>query len=117
MGLNFSTGDASFEGKQLHGALAELGNAVIALFWEGDEPRLGTLTVTLPTKVSSPLLGDRDRLLGQLLGEHLAAIYGKIALVSTNLSILTGSEAGRVLIELARRLTGGRGSEASEGSG
>ena len=115
MDLNFSTEDASFQGKRLHGALAELENAVIALFWEGEEPRLGTLTVTLPTKVSSPLLGDRDRLIGQLLGEHLAAIYGKIALVSTNLSVSTGSEAGSTLIDLARRLTGRREMGVSEG--
>lgn len=115
MGLNFSTEDASFQGKLLHGALAELENAVIALFWEGKEPRLGTLTVTLPTKVSSPLLGDRNRLIGQLLGEQLAAIYGKIALVSTNLSVSTGSEAGSILIDLARRLTRRREQGASEG--
>jgi len=117
MGLNFSTDDINFQGKQLHGALAELENAVIALFWEGDGPRLGTLTVTLPNKVSSPLLGERDRLLGQLLGEQLAVICGKMALVSTNLSVSTGSEAGRVLIDLARRLTGGGGGGAPEGCG
>ena len=111
MGLKFSTGEAEFEGKRLNGAVAELGNAVIALFWEGEEPRLGTLTVTLPNRVSSPLLGDRDRLLGQLLGEQLAAICGKMALVSTNLSVSTGSAAGRTLLDLARRLTsvGGQG--------
>jgi len=115
MGLNFSTGEATFEGKRLYGALAELGNAIIALFWEGEEPRLGTLTVTLPNRVSSPLLGDRDRLLGQLLGEQLATNYGRMALVSTNLSISTGSAAGRILLDLARRLTSGRERGTSEG--
>lgn len=105
MGLNFSTGEAAFDGKRLHGAVAELGNAVIALFWEGEEPRLGTLTVTLPNRVSSPLLGERDCILGQLLGEQLAAIYGKMALVSTNLSASTGSAAGMTLLDLARKLT------------
>ena len=117
MSLNFSTDEVTFEGKRLCGAVAELGNAVIALFWEGDDPRLGTLTVTLPNKVSSPLLGERDRLLGQLLGEQLAVIYGKMALVSTNLSVSTGSEAGRVLIDLVRRLTGGKGIGVLEGCG
>ncbi|KON31095.1 hypothetical protein AC482_01920 [miscellaneous Crenarchaeota group-15 archaeon DG-45] len=107
MGLNFSTGSAEFEGRRLHGALAELGNAVIALFWEGEEPRLGTLTVTLPDRVSYPLLGERDRLIGQLLGEHLAAVHGRMALVSTNLSLSTGSAAGKTLLELAGRLRGG----------
>lgn len=105
MSLSFSTGEAEFEGRRLHGALAELGNAVIAFFWEGEEPRLGTLTVTLPNRVSSPLLGERDRLIGQLLGEQLANIYGKMALVSTNLSVSTGSAAGKILLELARKLT------------
>lgn len=109
MSLNFSTDEVTFEGKRLCGAVAELGNAVIALFWEGEEPRLGTLTVTLPNRVSSPLLGDRDRLLGQLLGEQLAAKYGKMALVSTNLSVSTGDAAGKTLLELARRLTSGKG--------
>jgi len=105
MGLNFSTDEVTFEGKRLHGAVAELGNAVIAFFWEGEEPRLGTLMVTLPNRVSSPLLGDRDRLLGQLLGEQLAAAYGKMVLVSTNLSASTGRSAGKNLLDLAKRLT------------
>jgi len=111
MGLNFSTGETVFDGRRLNGAVAELGNAVIALFWEGDEPRLGTLTVTLPNRVSSPLLGERDRLIGQLLGEQLAAVCGKMALVSTNLSTSTGTTAGRALLELARRLTRERGAQ------
>ncbi|MFQ6054074.1 MAG: hypothetical protein ACE5OO_07610, partial [Candidatus Bathyarchaeia archaeon] len=114
MGLNFSTAEAEFEGRRLHGALAELGNAVIALFWEGEEPRLGTLTATLPNRVSSPLLGERDRLIGQLIGEHLAAIYGKMALVSTNMSASTGVEAGRALLDLARRLGGMGGRDLRE---
>jgi len=116
MGLEFSTGEAEFEGRRLHGALTELGNAVIALFWEGEEPRLGTLTVTLPNRVSSPLLGDRDRLISQLLGEQLAATYGKMALVSTNLSLSTGSAAGKTLLDLARKLKGGGGRGPAEAS-
>jgi len=106
MDLNFSMEEAHLGEKRLHCAVAELGNAVLAIFWEGDEPRLGTLTVTLPGRVSSTLLGERDGLLGQLLGEHLAALHGKIALVSTNLSVSTGSEAGKLLIAMARKLAG-----------
>lgn len=104
MGLNFSTRDAPFRDKLLHGALAELGNAVIALFWEGDVPRLGTLTVTLPDRSSSPLLGDRDRQIGLILGMHISSQTGKMALVSTNLPLAMGDAAGRVLLELARNL-------------
>ena len=113
MGLNFSTGQAPFEDRQLHGAVAKLGNAVIAFFWEGEEPRLGTLTVTLPDRSSSPLLGDRDRQIGLILGAQLAAQTGKMALVSTHLPLSMGTAAGRVLLDLARSLLGG-GEDAKE---
>ncbi len=106
MGLNFSTGQTPYQDKQLHGAVAELGNAVIALFWEGEEPRLGTTTVTLPDRSSSALLGDRDRQIGLILGAQIAALTGKMALVSTNLPLGLGTEAGRVLLDLARELLG-----------
>jgi len=104
MGLNFSMRDTPFRDKMLHGALTELGNAVIALFWEGDMPRLGTLTVTLPDRSSSPLLGERDRQLGLILGMHISSHTGKMALVSTNMPLALGDAAGRVLLELARNL-------------
>jgi len=115
MGLEFSTRDASFEGKTLHGAIAELGNAVFALFWEGEEPRLGTLTVTLPDRTSSALLGERDRQLGLIIGAQISAQTGKMALVSTNLPLSVGMAAGRVLLDLARGLLGA-GREKMEGS-
>jgi hypothetical protein len=106
MGLDFSTGSAPFQDRQLHAAIAELGNAVIAFFWEGDEPRLGTLTVTLPDRSSSPLLGERDRQLGLILGAQIAAITGKMALVSTNLPLAIGEGAGKVLLGLVREIIG-----------
>lgn len=106
MDLDFCTSEAYFEDKQLHAALAKLENAVIALFWEGEEPRLGTLTVSLPNRTSSSLLGDRDNQLGLLLGSQLAAITGKMALVSTNLKLSTGDVAGKVLLGLAREIAG-----------
>ena len=110
MGLEFSTRDAPFEGKTLHGAIAELGNAVIALFWEGEDPRLGTLTVTLPDRTSSALLGERDRQIGLIIGAQISAQTGKMALVSTNLPLSLGTAAGKVLLDLARSiLTAGKG--------
>ncbi|UCH58040.1 MAG: hypothetical protein JSV18_03865 [Candidatus Bathyarchaeota archaeon] len=109
MGLNLITRDAQFEDKQLHAAVAELGNAVIALFWEGEEPRLGTLTVTLPDRSSASLLGDRDRQLGLILGAQITAMTGKMSLVSTNLPQSLGDAAGRPLLLLARDIIGGRG--------
>ena len=111
MGLDFSTGEVAFQNKVLKGSVTELGNAVVAFFWEGDEPRLGTLTVTLPDRSSSPLLGDRDRQIGLILGAHLAAQTGKMALVSVNLPLGMGDAAGRGLLELVQGLMGDIGKE------
>jgi hypothetical protein len=107
MSLGFSTAETPFDDKRLKGAVAELGNAIIAIFWEGDEPRLGTLTVTLPNRVSSLLLGDRNLILGQLVGEQLAAVCGKMALVSTNLP-LSAEGAAKPLLDLAKKLASAR---------
>jgi hypothetical protein len=72
---------------------------------------MGTLTVTLPDRTSSPLLGDRDRQLGLILGAQLAALTGKMALVSVNLPVGLGDELGRLLLELARGLVRKEGEE------
>ncbi len=111
MGLDFSTGEVAFQDKVLRASVAELGNAVLAFFWEGDEPRLGTLTVTLPDRSSSPLLGDRDRQIGLILGAHLTAQTGKMALVSVNLPLGMGDAAGRGLLELVQSLMGDIGKQ------
>jgi len=108
MGLSLKSGEAEFEDTVLKGALTELENAVVAFFWEGAEPRMGTLTVTLPDRSSSPLLGDRDRQLGLILGAQLSALTGKMALVSVNLPLSLGDRAGRALVELARGLVGNK---------
>ena len=112
MGLDFSTGSAPFQDRHLHAAVGELGNAVIAFFWEGDEPRLGTLTVTLPDRSSSSLLGDRDRQLGLILGAQITAATGKMALVSTNLPLAIGEGAGKVLLGLVREIIGRGGKDS-----
>ena len=67
---------------------------------------MGTLTVTLPDRSSSPLLGDRDRQLGLILGAHIAAITGRMALVSTNLPLSMGEGSGKVLLGLVREIIG-----------
>lgn len=107
MTLNYKTESITVDGKPLYGALTELENAVFALFWEGENPRLGSVTVTLPNKEASQLLGDRNEFLGRLLGERLVVKYGKIAMVSTNLSV--GFDSGKTLIELADKLAGVEG--------
>jgi len=104
MSLVFSTESVEIEGGHLSGGLLELGNAVLALFWEGERPVLGSTTLTLPSRVSSQLVGDRDQLLGQMIGEYLTKRFGKMALVSTNLTPGTAAVAGRALIEMTRRL-------------
>ena len=75
MSLAFRVGEAELEGKVLHCGVLELENAVIALFWEGEEPRLGSTTATVPGMASSQLLGDRDQMLGRMLGNaHLGEV-------------------------------------------
>ena len=106
MSLQFSTGSTAHEGVEVYGAVAELENAVIALIWAGDRPRLGSMTATLPNRASSQLLGDRDEVLSRMVGERLASRCGKLVLVSSNLP--AGFQAGRPLLELMDRLAGER---------
>ena len=85
MSLKFSEKMVTVEEKMLHGSISELENAVIALFWVGEKPKLGGLSITLPDRSSSQLLGDRDEMLSRMIGERIASDYEKMALVSTNL--------------------------------
>ncbi len=101
----FRTESVEIEGKTVRLGLAELGNAVIALVWEGDEPVLGSTTVTLPGAASTQILGDRDQLLGRTLGGFLAQRTNKLALVSTHLSVGYSEALPKALMELARRMT------------
>ena len=101
MSLNFSNKSVILDEKELMGSIGELENAVIALFWVGDKPKLGSLSVTLPDKSSSQLLGDRDEMLSKMIGERIASSFDKIALVSTNLPV--GFD-GRVVLGLLNEL-------------
>jgi hypothetical protein len=85
MSLTQSTSEAEIGGKMIRGSLIELSNAVVALIWEGQSPRLGTVTVTLPDRTSSQVIGERDVLTSSMIGERIATKYDKLALVSTNL--------------------------------
>lgn len=85
MSLKFSEKTVTVEEKTLHGSIGELENAVLALFWVGEKPKLGGLSVTLPDRSSSQLLGDRDEMLSRMIGERIASGFEKIALVSINL--------------------------------
>lgn len=104
----FKTRSVPHEDKRLHAAIAELENAVIALFWEGNNPRLGTLTTTLPDGTSSSLLGDRNQQLGLILGAQIAAHTGKLIVVSTYFPLLTGEVAVKKLIILVKSILEGK---------
>ena len=104
MDLDFFKGSIQHQDMPLHGAMAKLSNAVLALFWSGDTPLLGTLTVSLPDGGSSPLLGDRDRQMGLILGSHIAKETGVMALVSVHLPAGVGQDVGRSLLVLVRDL-------------
>ena len=101
MSLNFSTKSAVVEEKTLYGSIGELENAVIVFFWVGEKPKLGSLSVTLPDKTGSQLLGDRDEIVSRMIGEKVASGLGKIALVSTNLPMgFDGRSVLRLLSEM-----------------
>lgn len=104
MDLNFNTGSAQYENIELHGALANLDNAVLVLFWSGEKPVLGTLTVTLPDKNSSRLLGERDSQIALVIGSQVALKTGKMALVSVNLPGDISLGASKVLMGLVQNL-------------
>jgi len=73
MSLHFSTGSIDHEGVEIHGALTELDNAVIALIWLVGErlaSRYGKLVLVssnLPIgfQAGRPLLGLIDELAGE----------------------------------------------------
>ena len=104
MSIAFQTGSVELEGRMLRCGLLELDNAVLALFWEGDKPKLGSTTIILPGAASSQLLGDRDQMLGRVLGTHLASKYNKMSLVSTHFSRGHSGEVGKTLLDLVKRI-------------
>lgn len=104
MNLVFQTKSLSVDGANLYGSFGVLENAVLVLFWTGDEPKLGSLTATLPDKSGSQLLGDRDEVVSRVIGERIASKFDRIALVSTNLP--QGFEVREVL-RLLNSLLGG----------
>ena len=106
MSLKFSEKTATVEEKTLHGSICELENAVLALFWVGEKPKLGSLSVTLPDRTSSQLLGDRGEMLSRMIGERIASGFDKMALVSTNLPM--GFEGKTVLGLLNELLNDGK---------
>jgi hypothetical protein len=106
MSLEFISDFIEVDGLRLYGYLSELENAVIALFWTGENPYLGSVSVSLPNRTSSQVLGNRDEFLGKMIGERLASKYMKLVLVSIYLPI--GLNANKALFELAEKIAGGK---------
>jgi hypothetical protein len=105
MSLTFSTLSVEYEERRITLGIAELGNAALAIFWEGEEPKWGSTTLTLPDSMSTQILGDRDTMLGRVIGMYLAKRYGKMVLVSTQLSQGYGNDLGKILLKLTQQLT------------
>jgi hypothetical protein len=101
MSLKFSEKTVTIDEQVLHGSYAELENAVVAFFWVGDKPKMGSLSATLPDRSSSQLLGDRNEMISRMMGERIASQFNKIALVSTN---LPREFDGRPVLELLNEL-------------
>lgn len=104
MSLQWSNESLEHGGRVIRGALTEMSNAVVAVFWVGDNQRLGTLTATMPDGTSSAIMGERDEVLSRIIGGRLASVKGKMALVSVNLP--QDMEDGRPVLELTKRLMG-----------
>ncbi len=104
MSLIFSIESIVSENRKYSVGVTELSNAIIVIFWEGEEPKLGSTSIALPKLTSSQVIGERDQLLGQMIGTQIANKYDKITLVSTYLQILKSEGRDKVLIELLNRL-------------
>lgn len=103
------------EGTKFHATLVELGNSYIILLSEGEAENLGTLSVSLPTKVgtsrvplSSVLLGDRSTILARLIAERVAATTNRIALVSVFIKTFSEHKAGQIFMKLLEKVFRGR---------
>lgn len=98
-------------GVKLSVTIIELGNSYIILLSEGESENLGTLSVSLPTRMgvsrpplSSVLLGERNAILARLVAERVAALTNKIALVSVFLKTLSEQRAGQAFIKVLEKI-------------
>ncbi len=90
----------------------ETKNAVL-VFLSENEDQLGTLAASVPSVremhipplLSSVLLGDRNIMTARILAERLAAITGKIGLVSIHLKTISETEANPILVKLFEKVT------------
>jgi hypothetical protein len=104
MSVKFHSDSFEIDNQKVYASVSELKNAILVLCWIGDEPKLGSVTISLPKKTSSQLIGNRNEILGRMIGERLAKKSGKLAMVSTNLPI--GFDSSKKLFDLIDKLTG-----------
>ncbi|MEM1515302.1 MAG: hypothetical protein QXH24_04545 [Candidatus Bathyarchaeia archaeon] len=99
------------EGVKLSATVIELGNSYIILLSEGESENLGTLSVSLPTRIelsrlplSSILLGERNAILARLIAERFAALTNKIVLASVFIKTFNEQRAGQVFMKLLEEI-------------
>ena len=81
----------------------------MVFFDEKGSIKLGTLAVSMPqlsgqSYLSSVLLGGKNVIITKLLADHFSKSFNSLALVSTHLAKISGSDAS-ILIDLAKKLT------------
>lgn len=104
MALESLTSKGVLEGREFNVVMTKMENAVILYLWEGSKPLLGTTSVSLPEGISTRLLGERNALLGQMVGEHISSVFKKMAIVSIHLRGLGDEQAARFMMGLVRDL-------------
>ncbi len=89
----------------------EAKNSCLILLSERED-RLGTLAIAVPKPKellgpvqSSVLLGDKNVVSARMFAEHVAAIKGKIALVSVYLDKMSEMQAQRFFMRLIEKVT------------
>jgi len=107
--MSFKTASLERDGKTFKLSILELGNSVLAFFYETDM-KLGTLAVALPALdssqviTSSLLLGGKYMLLARALAERVASVFRKMSLSSVHVDLLE-PEGIRIAVALLDQLS------------
>jgi len=115
-GAKISRAEAELDGRPHVAILLELSNACIALISEG-RLRMGTLAIAIPPSKAPPtastsavVMGEKLAFLARLLAERLAALTGKIALLSLWAEGTEAEVSGRA-VEMLKKLVEGASHE------
>lgn len=105
MALESLSSKGVFEGREFNVVYTQMENAVLLYLWEGSRPLLGTLSVSLPGGISTKLLGEKNALLGQVIGEMISSFFKKMAVVSIHMRGSEDEQVARLVMGLVRDLT------------